>query len=51
MKDIIRTFNPMIRFSKLTLIKIYEKFKGFSSNQFGEWLAKNVLAPFGKLIN
>ena len=32
MKDIIRTFNPTIRFSKFKLnIKIYEEFEGFLS--------------------
>ena len=32
MKDIIRTFNPTVRFSKFTLnIKIYEEFEKFLS--------------------
>ena len=32
MKDIIRTFNPTVRFSNFTLnIKIYDKFEGFLS--------------------
>ena len=45
MKDIIRTCNPTVKFSKFTLnIKIYEKFKEFLSK-----LEKNFVHKIHKI--